>query len=266
VPDHDVHTEHDPREPFLGHAGVDDGALADPDTEPVADDTPADASATTYESAGHNGHDAPDDSSMVDRSFGRDTVFGAGNESTVEDAGGEPQTEEPADEAPVDEAPVDEAASLTYTSDVADLPEHPDDEHPDYEHPDDEHAAADQAEVDADAGVAAALPVHPEAGTPENQALKPGAAETTPLGKLWADADVDGMRARWRELQLKFIDDPQAVAGDAESLVTEAVDKLAAALNARKDELSDWRGAEDTERLRAAVRRYRDLFDQLLDL
>ena len=84
------------------------------------------------------------------------------------------------------------------------------------------------------------------------------------------NADVDGLRVRWRELQLKFIDDPQEVAGEAERLVTEAVDALTAGLNARKDALSDWHdageGSADTERLRAAVRRYRDLFDHLLDL
>jgi hypothetical protein len=105
----------------------------------------------------------------------------------------------------------------------------------------------------------------PQAG---EQALKPGALSTEPLGRLWGDADVDGIRARWRDLQLKFIDDPQAVAGEAEGLVAEAVDGVTSALRARKDQLSDWRGTggDDTERLRTAVRRYRDFLDQLLGL
>jgi hypothetical protein len=62
VPDHDVYTEHDPREPVVGHAHVDDDVVADPDAEPVAAEPVADGGATTYESAAHGDHNTSDDS------------------------------------------------------------------------------------------------------------------------------------------------------------------------------------------------------------
>ena len=315
MPEHDVYTEHDPREPVVGHARVDDDVIADPDAEPVAGDTMAGGSGTTYESAAHDRHDEPDDSYVEDGAAQDSTSGRAMAVGTEDPTGGGPADDRPAvdfspalaqaaehaqaaekrraadealagedgfgdrpaedtafrartaddaafdHEARRDPAPdhVTDASDLTYTGDAADLSD----------------ADADDTDVVDDAAAAvtvrtAALPVHPQTGTAVDQTLTPGAVRTAPFGKLWTDADVDGLRGRWRELQLRFIDDPREVAGEAERLVTEAVDALAAALTARKDALSDWRDAggdgADTERLRTAVRRYRDLFDQLLDL
>jgi hypothetical protein len=103
---------------------------------------------------------------------------------------------------------------------------------------------------------------------PDAQDLMPGDVPDQAIAALWNDSDTQGMRERWRELQLRFIDDPRSVAGEAERLVAEAVDGLVISLNARKDELNDWQDAktDDTERLRAAVRRYRDFLDHLLGL
>jgi hypothetical protein len=343
VPDHDVHTEHDPREPVVGHAYVDDDAMADPDAEPLAGDQPVDGNATTYESAAHDpdhrhesvadeavdespvgdgratdlddrpdGHPLDDaratheatagengfaDRRVDDEAFrdrtSHDTAFeheadpDAADEHTPD--GGSAGDEPVAARSTPDEAGAD-AGELTYTGTPADLPEADDTA----ERSEADDTAADRSEVgtaadrsgaddsevvedtavdDTDVldGAAAPAQVPAQSATDEDRALKPGAADGAPVGRLWADADVDGLRARWRDLQLKFIDDPQAVAAEAESLVAEAVDALTAALHARKDALSDWRGDggtgnEDTERLRAAVRRYRDLFDHLLGL
>lgn len=105
-----------------------------------------------------------------------------------------------------------------------------------------------------------AQPVHDE--------MKPGSVEPAPVAAFWNEADAEGIRNRWRELQLRFIDDPESVAGEAERLVEEAVAGLAAALNQAKQDLGDWRDGQggDTERLRAAVRGYRDFLDRLLGL
>jgi hypothetical protein len=85
-----------------------------------------------------------------------------------------------------------------------------------------------------------------------------------PLG-LWSDGYAQGVRERWRELQLRFIDDPHSVANDAERVVEETVAALTASLNAFKADLDAWRsGPGDTEQLRAAVHRYRDFLDRLL--
>ena len=88
------------------------------------------------------------------------------------------------------------------------------------------------------------------------------------MAAFWNEADAQGIRDRWRELQLRFIDDPETVAGEAERLVEEAVAGLTAALSRAKQELGDWRDGQsgDTERLRAAVRSYRDFLDRLLGL
>jgi hypothetical protein len=98
--------------------------------------------------------------------------------------------------------------------------------------------------------------------------LRPGAVEAVPIGALWADGASDGLRERWRELQLRFIDEPRAVADEADQLVAEAVASITSALESQRQQLQAWQGegAEDTERLRAAVRRYRDFLDRLLGL
>ncbi|MFY1695402.1 hypothetical protein [Solwaraspora sp. WMMA2101] len=88
-------------------------------------------------------------------------------------------------------------------------------------------------------------------------------AATSFLGAEQAEA----FRDRWRDVQLRFVDDPQGAAGQARELVTEAVEVLTAALTAQRDGLGgDGTDADDTEQLRMTVRRYRDLLDRLLTI
>lgn len=80
-----------------------------------------------------------------------------------------------------------------------------------------------------------------------------------------ADA-AQGFRDRWRDVQLRFVDDPRAAVGEAQSLVEEAIRALSEALAAQKEKLGGWQGAgeADTEQLRVAVRQYRDFLDRVL--
>ncbi|MBM0233926.1 hypothetical protein JNW91_19960 [Micromonospora sp. STR1_7] len=81
------------------------------------------------------------------------------------------------------------------------------------------------------------------------------------------DADsAQGFRDRWRDVQLRFVDDPHAAAGEAQALVEEAIQALASALAAQKNTLGGWQdaGSADTEQLRMAVRNYRDFLDRVL--
>ena len=78
-------------------------------------------------------------------------------------------------------------------------------------------------------------------------------------------------QARWQRLQLQFIDDPHTVTGQAGALVDEVVTALHEAVDRRCLALQDWQSGDgvdahagDTERLRVAVRRYRDFLGQLL--
>jgi hypothetical protein len=103
------------------------------------------------------------------------------------------------------------------------------------------------------------------------------------LGALWAGPETDAMRERWREIQLRFVDDPRSAADEAAGLVDEAAQTLVAAIEARRSELtrSHPAGAADavepgapeqprqegeTEQLRLAVQRYREFLDQVLKL
>jgi hypothetical protein len=98
--------------------------------------------------------------------------------------------------------------------------------------------------------------------------LMPGDVPAEPVAALLAAETGQNFRERWREVQLRFVDDPRAAAGDAQRLVEEAVESLARALAEQKDKLGDWNSgdASDTENLRVAVRRYRDFLDRLLGL
>jgi hypothetical protein len=125
----------------------------------------------------------------------------------------------------------------------------------------DEHRTDDGPIDAAGADVADAAPA-------VQQEMKPGSVQPAAVAAFWVDADAQGIRARWQELQLRFIDDPQSVAGEAEAVVEEAVASLTAALTKARQDLGGWRdgSGDDTERLRAAVRDYRDFLNRLLAL
>lgn len=83
---------------------------------------------------------------------------------------------------------------------------------------------------------------------------------------LFDPGTAQGFRDRWRDVQLRFVDDPKAAAGQAQGLVEEAIHALAAALAEQKNRISGWQddGSADTEQLRQAVRQYRDFLDRVL--
>ncbi|MEU8316507.1 hypothetical protein [Micromonospora sp. NPDC048887] len=83
---------------------------------------------------------------------------------------------------------------------------------------------------------------------------------------LFAPEAAQGFRDRWRDVQLRFVDDPRAAVGEAESLVEEAIEALSTALREQRTRLGTWQesGSTDTEQLRMAVRGYRDFLDRVL--
>jgi hypothetical protein len=114
----------------------------------------------------------------------------------------------------------------------------------------------------------AGTPADVAASVPPDEKL-PGTVPAPELGPLFADSDSHSFRDRWRELQLRFVDDPKAAADDAASLVDEAVDALAASIRSQKEELTGAAAADtahDTEQLRVRLRSYRDFLDRLLGL
>jgi len=85
---------------------------------------------------------------------------------------------------------------------------------------------------------------------------------------LWTDSTVEDLRARWRELQLNFVDDPRGSVDNARVLAGEVVDALTIVVTQRRDGLDSWRsaGASDTEELRVVLRRYREFLDRVLGM
>ena len=97
----------------------------------------------------------------------------------------------------------------------------------------------------------------------------PGGIAAPEVGPLFADTDAHSFRDRWRDVQLRFVDDPKGATDDAASLVDDAVDALAASLRRQKEQLAGGVGSEagsDTEQLRVRLRGYRDFLDRMLDL
>ncbi|MEU8659981.1 hypothetical protein [Actinoplanes philippinensis] len=88
-------------------------------------------------------------------------------------------------------------------------------------------------------------------------------AESGPM-PFFPAADTQPLRDRWRDVQLRFVDDPKGATADAAGLVDEAVDKLSQALRDHRGSFA--KGTDDTEALRVELRSYRDILDRLLGL
>jgi hypothetical protein len=133
--------------------------------------------------------------------------------------------------------------------------------------------AAESAPVSAQGGVVTPVgtAAPPQAvDTPTPPVAVGGAAVESPddAVTVWHEDAVHDFQQRWREVQLRFVDDPRAAADEAQQLVAEALDRFSEAVTARKGELDGWQGADgaDTERMRTVVRRYRKLLDRLLEV
>ena len=78
---------------------------------------------------------------------------------------------------------------------------------------------------------------------------------------------ADDRLAQMQEIQLAFIDDPRQAALDAQNLLEDVLRTLAADLYRQRDELQNapLDGDPDTERMRLAVRRSRQLVETLTE-
>lgn len=84
---------------------------------------------------------------------------------------------------------------------------------------------------------------------------------------LFAGEDADRFRSRWQEVQAGFVDEPRQAVQDADGLVADLMQRLAATFSDERASLeSQWDSGEDasTEDLRVALQRYRSFFDRLL--
>jgi hypothetical protein len=85
--------------------------------------------------------------------------------------------------------------------------------------------------------------------------------------ELLTGEDEAGFRTRWQEIQNRFVDDPREAVHDADGLVADVMQTLAATFSQHKQDLeAQWSQGEeaDTEDLRLALRKYRSFFNRLL--
>jgi hypothetical protein len=97
----------------------------------------------------------------------------------------------------------------------------------------------------------------------------PTTADDDASAPLFADTEVDQFRTQWRELQAAFVDSPQQAVQEADELVAQIMQNLAATFAEHKRTLeTQWDHGEqgETEDLRQALRRYRSFFNQLLSV
>jgi len=87
-------------------------------------------------------------------------------------------------------------------------------------------------------------------------------------GRTAVPMTVTDHSARMQEIQVAFIDDPRQAALDADDLLAEVIQSFTAQLARQRDALhsSSADGVPDTERMRLAVRRSRQLIDALANL
>jgi hypothetical protein len=92
-------------------------------------------------------------------------------------------------------------------------------------------------------------------------------ADGAPGDALLANADGEGYQTRWREIQARFVDEPRTAVQDADELVAELMQRMAATFTRERERLeTEWeRGDEvSTEDLRRAMQHYRSFFNRLL--
>ena len=106
-----------------------------------------------------------------------------------------------------------------------------------------------------------------EAAPPPAEVGQAGAMPTTAEEfELLPGDDRDQLRRRWRDVQAGFVDDPRDSVRQAGDMVGEAVQIVTTRLTEHWQSIGQDHGDAATEELRQALRRYRALFDRLLDL
>jgi len=87
------------------------------------------------------------------------------------------------------------------------------------------------------------------------------------LAELLQHEDSAHYRARWIEIQTKFIDDPCSAVNQADGLVSEVVEKITQLFSEERKTLEgQWKEGSDasTEYLRKALQHYRSFFNRLV--
>ncbi|MGH3187421.1 MAG: hypothetical protein ACRDPY_02965 [Streptosporangiaceae bacterium] len=121
----------------------------------------------------------------------------------------------------------------------------------------------DYADQDARLTAADAASGHADRGDPYGSV----AADPEPRASLLEDGELQSMTMRWKDIQAEFVDEPRTAVQEADALVAELMQRLAAMFAGERAGLEErWAGGNrvSTEDLRQGLRRYRSFFERLL--
>ncbi len=85
---------------------------------------------------------------------------------------------------------------------------------------------------------------------------------------MYSDEQLRDLRIRWDQIQAGFVDEPRGAVERADTLVAEAISKLAEGFARTRAGLEEqWKRGDEvsTEDFRQALRRYRSFFTRLLN-
>lgn len=88
-------------------------------------------------------------------------------------------------------------------------------------------------------------------------------------GELFSADERNDLEQRWNEIQARFVDEPRGSVEEANTLVSELMDRLVSSFSDQRARLEDqWERGDDvtTEDLRMALMRYRSFFGRLLEV
>jgi hypothetical protein len=88
-------------------------------------------------------------------------------------------------------------------------------------------------------------------------------------GPLLANDEATTLRHQWETIQIGFVDEPRRSVEDADSLVAQAMKRVAEVFAEERAQLErQWSQGQDvsTEDLRVSLKRYRSFFDRLLSV
>jgi hypothetical protein len=100
-------------------------------------------------------------------------------------------------------------------------------------------------------------------------AIAPSNVRANESAPLFPGNELDGLRTRWKEVQIAFVDEPRKAVEQADGLVASAMKRLAEVFAEERSKLEQqWdRGdSVSTEDLRVALQRYRTFFERLLSV
>jgi hypothetical protein len=134
---------------------------------------------------------------------------------------------------------------------------------PDKRTPTDEQPR-DDGQVEA---VAAAGDPEPRSADQSQLESSPAASSLAERGPLLPADQSERFSTRWQEIQTSFVDQPRDAVEQADAMVADLMQRLAASFSNERERLeAQWDRGDDvsTEDLRVALTRYRSFFDRLL--